>query len=121
MIKVILIPLLAAALLLSGCTTLHSIPLTPESDVTLMVRPGDRIRVHTKDARVVDLKVVAIEADAFVGNHVRINYVDIAALQVRRIDATRTAIVAVAGVAVTVGVVAAIAGHPHIGLVIVGA
>jgi hypothetical protein len=89
--------LLAVSILFTGCTTLRSVPVpAPGQPQTESVKIGDKVEVVTKNAGKLAFTVTAIESEAFVGKAkevatpIRVNYQDIAGLQIRRLDALHT-------------------------------
>ena len=91
---------LSLTLLFTGCTSLQSVPLTGPSALTAYIHPGDFVQAQTKDGQSQSFKVTALESDALVGRNVHIKYADLATLQVRRIDNTKTTWVVILGVVV---------------------
>src|SRR5690606_6191273 len=59
MFRTTLLPLLALALLSSGCTSFHTIETTPEG-ITRNIEPGDTVRVMTRELGEVRMLVTAI-------------------------------------------------------------
>ena len=102
--RLAIVALLSASLLLSGCTTMHSVAVPTSSSQTLAVHVGDHLEVQTKAGHVQTFTVTQIEPDAFVGKDVRVKFDDISGLQVRKIQPAKTAGMVVA-VAVLIGLV----------------
>jgi hypothetical protein len=116
--------LLGVSVLLSGCTTLRSVPVPApgQSSQTVSVKVGDKVEVQTKSGEKLAFTVTAIEPEALVGkakeavNEMRVRYQDIASLQVERVDKVRTTVAVVAIIVVLAGAGAAYAGsHVTVG------
>lgn len=91
---------LSVSVLLSGCTTLTTIPV-PAPNAPVAVNPGDKVVAHTHAGQKLEFTVKRIEPTALVGEHTRVEFADIAKLEVRRPDEDKTVIL------FTVGLVAA--------------
>ena len=76
-----------AIFLTTGCTSMISVPLT-RSDQTVApdVKVGESVLVTKKDGTKQKFTVLKIEDDALVGHNVRVNYSEMAAIEVRRND-----------------------------------
>ncbi len=96
------------SVLLSGCTTLRSVPLPaagqPGQAVTVKV--GDDVQVQLKSGEALAFKITAIEPDALVGKKaqnggdVRTRFQDMTGLRVKRVDPVRTGAAVLGGAAV---------------------
>jgi hypothetical protein len=93
--------LVCAGLLLSGCTTMQSVPVPIPSGPAIAVQVGDHIEVQTKNGQTLTFQVTQIEPAALAGKDIRVKYDDIAGLQVKRVDKVRTA-------ALTIGIIAGV-------------
>lgn len=82
--------LVSASLLLTGCTTMQSVPVPRQSGEPPAVHVGDQVEVQTKQGRTLAFQVTQIETAALIGKDVRVNFRDIAGLQLKRVDKTRT-------------------------------
>jgi hypothetical protein len=100
-------------ILLSGCTSLHSVPLAPAgpSAAPLAIKVGDQVRVFTQRGEKFDFQVTAIDPDALSGKDRRVLNRDITRLEVKRFDKGRT----ITLTATLVGAAATIAGIIWIG------
>jgi hypothetical protein len=99
--------------LLTSCTTLQTvtIPGTTTPSALPSTQVGNRVVVTTKTGEKKTFRVTAVEPDALVGKDVRIAYVDMSTLSVKRVKAAQTLLV-VAVVALTIAIAATIkAGH----------
>ena len=82
--------LTVAAFLTTGCTTLTSVPLTNSNQTFAPdVKAGESVVVTKKDGTKQKFTVLKVESDALVGHNVRINYTDMAALDVQRADGAK--------------------------------
>lgn len=100
----LLVALLAAGCLGSGCTTLQPVVLT-HSAAHPELRVGDDVRVRTTRGETLTFEVSALDDDGLAGRDVRVRYAEIEQLQVRRISKGRTtaAVVATAALVVLAG------------------
>ncbi|MCX8102083.1 MAG: hypothetical protein N3D77_12690 [Geminicoccaceae bacterium] len=80
---------LVALLVLGGCTRLQEVPLHEGGRVEA-VQPGDKVRVTLRDGTARDLQVTAVEPEALVAGEERIATREIAKLERREVDETRT-------------------------------
>jgi hypothetical protein len=105
--RLIVAMLIGIGVLLSGCTTLRSVPLPApgQPDQAVTVKVGDEVQVHLKSGEELVFKITAIEPDALFGTktknggEVRAAFQDMAGLQVKRVDPVRTGVAIVGGVA----------------------
>jgi hypothetical protein len=92
---------LAVALMLAACTSPRTVPLevgrAPEG-----VGPGDTVMVTTVRDQKLQFEVVRVDADALVGEDVRVAFEEIAALEVEQTDPAKTGGAIFGGVAVVV-------------------
>jgi hypothetical protein len=77
--------------LVSGCTTVQSIPSARLADPTASVRVGDIATCTLHDGTQTTFKVKAIEPTALVGETQRVLIADIGTLHVERLDLRKTA------------------------------
>jgi len=87
----------AVTLLLSGCTTLHDVPVpSGETPPSLpQVKVGDDVVILTKTLQKKKFTVTAVEADALVGDGVRVAYADMATLGVKQVSKGATTVLLV--------------------------
>ena len=96
----------AVTLLLSGCTTLHDVPIpSGETPPSLpQVKVGDEVVILTKTLQKKKFTVTAVEADALVGKGERVAYADMATLGVKQISkGATTVLLVVIGITVYLG------------------
>ena len=76
---IVAVPLIASVLL-SGCTTLRSVPLPApgQPSQTATVKVDDNVQVQLKSGEKLAFKITAIEPDALVGKDVRVKFQDMA-------------------------------------------
>jgi hypothetical protein len=82
--------------LLTACTSLQGVPL-PGADqptATPAVNVGETVEVTTRAGETHRFKVTAVEADALVGEGVRVPYQDMTSLQAMRPDPAQNGLVA---------------------------
>jgi hypothetical protein len=72
----------------SACTSMHAVPVPGKQVPAVTV--GEEVAVTTVDGQKLKFKVTAVEPDALVGAGVRVRYLDIAKLEVRRHDRNET-------------------------------
>lgn len=103
--KYLLVMLLSASLLASSCATVRDVPLPPVVDATHLpdVHVGDRVEVIRRNGASERFRITAIQGDALLGKTARVDYSDIASIEVHRISLWRTS-------GVVVGVLVAAAG-----------
>jgi len=119
----ILCTLIAALLLVSGCTTRTYTPTTDAATRELKIKAGDRLRVVTTRRERLSFDVTEVRGDRFVGvtvepwhpkerpagEIVEVPFDELAVLQVTRFDAGAVAL-ATAVVVVTVSAIGAVIG-----------
>ncbi len=88
---------------LSGCTTLTVAGSQPH-EVVRKVEVGKKVRIITKDGQRHVFKVTHMTSDAIGGKEVQVSYDDIVQVEVKELDAWRTAVVVVGIPAATFGV-----------------
>jgi hypothetical protein len=92
---------LIIAVTLAACTSLRTVPVevgqAPEG-----IGPGDRVTVTTVRGEKLQFEVVRLDADALVGEDVRVAFEDIATLEVEETDPAKTGGAVLGGVAVVV-------------------
>ena len=99
---------LAAAFLLTGCSTWEVIPV---QDAPSRINTHDAVRITTKDGRRLNFLVKAVHPEALVGEQVRISFEEIAYLEKRVLSPGKSIIAgtaAAAGAIVVVTVVIAV-------------
>lgn len=96
-----LVSVVAAAALVfaTGCTTLHSVSVSPNAMERQLDR-GDDVVVTTTDGSVHEFEVTAIGPDALQGDGTSVPYSDITRVQVKRFDGKKTALLVVPIVAI---------------------
>lgn len=100
--------LTGVSVLLSGCTTLRSVPLPAagQPDQVVTVKVGDNVQVQLKSGEALAFIITAIEPDALVGkkaqsgDEVRAKFQDMTDLRVKRVDPVRTGVAVLGGAAV---------------------
>jgi hypothetical protein len=83
------------AFILTGCTTLRTVDLTPpslqerilESD---LIKPGNRVRITTGDGKEYRFRVRSISGGNVMGKNVEIPIKDISRVEIRRFSAGKT-------------------------------
>ena len=102
-----------ASFLISGCASFQDvqIPTAEQPTAAPAVKVGETAEVTTRDGAKQRFKVTAVEADALVGQDVRVAYQDMTSLRVERESASgnKTAWIVV-GVLVVGGLIAAASG-----------
>ena len=94
--------LVITCFLLTSCMSLHDVQL-PASDqptATPAVKVGEIVEVTTRDGEKKRFAVTAVEADALVGQDVRVAYKDMTSLKVERSAAekpTKIALIVIGG------------------------
>ena len=98
--------LCAASLLLTSCTTLQTVPVPSGASPPSLpeVKVGDDVVITTKDMKKKKFTVTAVEADALVGEGVRVAYADMQSLGVKHVSkGATTVLLVVIGVLVYLG------------------
>jgi len=85
----------------SGCSSLHMVAITAE-DIGRDVVSGDNVVVQTHDGTQHEFKVARVSENALLGDDVAINFSDMAKLQVKKNDTTKTVLLVLGIVAVAV-------------------
>ena len=84
----------------TACTTGRMVPMQTQPGTTAPrgLKSGDRIRVHTHDGRHSDFDFdhVAADGDVFGTNHEQVRASDIAMVERRSVDKTRTSLLVIA-------------------------
>ena len=111
----VLIALLGATLLLSGCATTTKTETRRVYAESKTVGVGDQVRVTTKDGNKIDFKVTAVDDNKLEGKGVSVARADIESIktvQTRTVTTTETsaapAVEAVSTLAVVMGVIAVV-------------
>jgi hypothetical protein len=73
--------------IVAGCTTTRTIAVDSLGDVV----PEDRVRITTTDGRILAFTVTGVEPDAVVGEDIRVERHEVAALEVTNFSPARTA------------------------------
>ena len=90
--------------LVTGCTTLQPVVLPAEpQDILTQIKPGDMVRLATRDGRVRELTVKEATGQQLVGEQERVALTDITAIERREFSVGKTA--ALLGGALNVAVV----------------
>ena len=100
-----------ASFMVSGCASFKDVQV-PTSEQTSTVKVGDTVEATTRDGAKKQFKVTAVEADALVGEGVRVAYQDMTGLRVKQeasADSKKTTWLVV-GLIAAVGVIAAASG-----------
>jgi uncharacterized protein YceK len=102
--RFLVVALVSAGLLLSGCTTMQSVAVPTQGAQVASVHAGDDVQVQTKGGQTISFVVTQVEPDALTGKDVRVKFEAIAGVQVKRVDKMQTAKVGagVVGVALLV-------------------
>jgi len=82
--------LLLIACSLSGCTTWRPVPSEPKS-ISTVLRPGDELRLTTRDSRVRELTVREITGLSISGEQEQVPLSDIARMERREFSPGKTA------------------------------
>jgi len=86
----------------TACTTARMVPMQTQPGVTAPpgLRPGDRVRVYTRDGKHSDFDFdrVSAEGDVFGRNHERVRASDITMVERRSLNKTRTSLLIAASV-----------------------
>ncbi len=77
---------------LSGCTTMTVAGSQPH-EVVRKVEVGSKVRIITKDGQRHLFKVTQMTSDSISGKEVQVSYDDMAQVEVKELDAWRTAVV----------------------------
>jgi hypothetical protein len=111
MARIALIALLSFCLVLTGCTSMRTVPLAATSGIGVgKLKPGDTVRFTMRTGEVRWLKLSAVEADTLTGKYldsadptaiVQVAVADIQSLQVKKVSWVRS-------VGAGLGVVAAV-------------
>ena len=97
--------------LTTSCASFKDVQV-PTSEQTSAVKVGDTVEATTRDGTKKQFKVTAVEADALVGEDVRVAYQDMTSLRVKQeasADSKKTTWLVV-GLIAAVGVIAAASG-----------
>jgi hypothetical protein len=97
--------------LTTSCASFKDVQV-PASEQTTAVKVGDTVEATTRDGARKRFKVITVEADALVGQDVRIAYQDMSSLRVKQeasADSKKTTWLVV-GLIAAVGVIAAASG-----------
>ena len=97
--------------LTTSCASFKDVQV-PTSEQTSAVKVGDTVEATTRDGAKKQFKVTAVEADALVGEDVRVAYQDMTSLRVKQeagADSKKTTWLVV-GLIAAVGVIAAASG-----------
>jgi hypothetical protein len=97
--------------LTTSCASFKDVQV-PTSQQTTAVKVGDTVEATTRDGAKKQFKVTAVEADALVGENVRVAYQDMTGLRVQQeasADSKKTTWLVV-GLIAAVGVIAAASG-----------
>lgn len=93
---------LALALFCSGCTSTRFVSTAGSTDLTTVIRAGDRVDCKLHDGTSKNFTVTAVEPSALVGDSLRLTIAEIAYIEVTAFDGKKTlkvvgGVVAVAG------------------------
>jgi hypothetical protein len=97
--------------LITSCASFQDVQI-PASEQAAAVKVGDTVEATTRDGAKKQFKVTVVEADALVGEDVRVAYQDMTSLRVKQeasADSKKTAWIVV-GLLAAVGVIAAAGG-----------
>lgn len=94
-----LIAMACITTVLTGCQTMRPVDLSSGQPLIARLAPNDHVRLWTRDGRILDLQVTAVEADALVSGEQRIPLKDVERLERRSFSWTRNALL-LAGIGV---------------------
>ncbi|HUL54335.1 MAG TPA: hypothetical protein VLT83_13095 [Opitutaceae bacterium] len=102
---------LTACAFLNACTTMQPVASADLAKLTSLVKAGDKVACTLRDGSHVAFAVTAVEPAALVGASRRVPVAEIAGIEVKRLDTTKTVLLGVVIVGAIAGLAAA-AAHP---------
>jgi hypothetical protein len=114
--RILIIAVTSLAILLTGCQTMKPVDLATDQPITAILAPKDFIRVWTKDGRIIEMRLSAVETDALVSGEQRLPIKDIERIERRGFSATRTTLLVLGtGVVVVLGLAIYASHHVSVG------
>jgi hypothetical protein len=100
----------------SGCTTMRPITPTPTA-IEETVRPGDKVRVTTRDNRELEFEVQEITENRLVGEQVKVTFSDIGNIERKESNPVKTTglVVGVLAGMILLGLAIFAIAHPSFG------
>ena len=104
-----LVVLLGAFIVLGGCTSMKPIELQPVAEGDRILEIGDKVRVTTKTGEQYSFKVTSLSPESIGGEEAQLSIDDIALIEVKQLNSTRTGVGLGAGIGavwIVVGIMA---------------